>query len=82
MTINWKRILEITGGVLLILLGIVMLFTPGQGIFAIVAGVVLVSPYHGRRLIWRLKEFWKLLKRKWYARKYRRVIKRKIFLKK
>ncbi|MFH0776199.1 MAG: PGPGW domain-containing protein [Patescibacteria group bacterium] len=77
-----KRFGEIALGVILILAGIIMLFTPGQGILAIVAGIFLISPYHGRRIVWRLKELWKTLKRKWYARKFRRVIKHKIFLKK
>lgn len=73
-----KRFLEIVGGSLLVLAGVVMLATPGTGILAIVAGVMLISPHHGRRIIWWLKQFWRGLKGWWYSFRFKRVVKRKI----
>jgi len=75
--ISTKRFTEIACGSALVLVGIVMLFTPGQGILTIVAGVTLISPYHGRRLVWWLLQLWKKAKIKLYSLKYKRVIKRK-----
>jgi transaldolase len=77
----FKKIWQISLGVVLVLVGIVMLFTPGQGILAIVAGIVLISPYHGRRVIWRLKLLWKWVKQKWYSFFHTRVIKSKVWQK-
>ncbi|MCF7845660.1 MAG: hypothetical protein K9L85_00295 [Candidatus Peribacteraceae bacterium] len=76
-----KRILEITGGALLILIGIVMIFTPGQGLLAIIGGVFLISPQHGRRLVWYIKKAWKRVKMFWYSWRFKRVVKRKILIK-
>jgi UPF0716 family protein affecting phage T7 exclusion len=76
-----KKIWQISLGVVLIVAGIIMLVTPGQGILAIVAGIVLVSPYHGRRVIWNLKQLWKWVKQKWYSFRYPRVIQSKIWQK-
>lgn len=76
-----QRFLEITGGILLILLGIVMLVTPGQGILAIIGGIFLISPQHGRRLIWHLGKIWKRVKMWWFSWQFKRTIKRKIFKK-
>lgn len=76
-----KRCFQIIGGIILILAGLVMLVTPGQGILSIVAGVFLISPYHGRRLVWRIKRGWKRLKCWWFSWQFKRVIKRKVLKK-
>ncbi|MFA6458478.1 MAG: PGPGW domain-containing protein [Patescibacteria group bacterium] len=74
-----QRFLEITGGVILILLGVVMLVTPGQGILAIVGGIFLISPQHGRRLIWHLGKVWKRVKTWLFSWRFKRTVKRKNF---
>ncbi len=74
-----KRWFEIIFGVLLIVLGVVMLVTPGPGTATIIAGLMFVSPQHGKRVIWWLNCLWKWLKAQWYRRIYgrSRVFKRK-----
>ena len=46
-----RRLLAIIGGSGLILGGIAMLVLPGPGLVSIVAGITLVSPKHGNRII-------------------------------
>lgn len=82
MSPKLKRIGEITIGVLLVLLGVVMIFTPGQGSIVIVIGIMFISPYHGRRVLWRLKMLWKRTKTWWYSWRYKRTVKRVAYLKK
>lgn len=53
-----KRLLQIIIGTLLILPGIVMLFTPGPGVPFIVLGVMLVSPHHGHKVFVRIEKIW------------------------
>ncbi len=79
---DFKRFLEIAGGSLLVLAGVVMLVTPGMGILAIVAGVMLISPHHGRRLVWWLKQFWRGAKGWWYSFRFKRTVKHSKFVKK
>lgn len=64
-----KRTLEIVFGIVLILVGIFLSlpFVPGPGIPVIFFGVLLVSPYHGRRLFWRARLVIKWLKEHYYA---------------
>jgi len=76
-----KRFFQIFFGILLVIAGIVMLFTPGQGILAIVAGIMLISPYHGRRVVWRICCAWKSFKRWRYSFHFKRTIKRSVLLK-
>jgi hypothetical protein len=45
-----------------------MFVTPGPGIAVVIAGVMLVSPQHGRRLIWYLAQVWRRAKA--YYHKY------------
>ncbi len=73
-----KRYAEIVIGTLLVILGVILIFTPGQGTLVIIAGVMLVSPYHGRRLVWWIKQLWKRTKGWWYSWRFKRVIKSKI----
>lgn len=75
---SFKRCLQIFFGSLLVLLGIVMIFTPGQGLIAIVGGVMLISPYHGRRLVWHIRCAWRKCKRWFYSFRFKRTIKRRI----
>ncbi len=82
MKSNLKRFLEIAGGSLLVFTGILMLFTFGPGILAIVAGVMLISPHHGRRLVWWLRQFWRGLKGWWYSFWFKRTVKHSKFVKK
>jgi hypothetical protein len=82
MKLSILRFFEIIGGIALIIVGLVMLITPGSGIVAIIAGIMLISPYHGRRVIWWLKKkFWRGVKSWWYSWRFKRVIKRKIIKK-
>jgi len=76
-----RRFFEIIGGGFLILAGIVMLATPGSGILAIVTGIMLISPYHGRRILWWGKQLWRRIKSWWYSWRFKRVIKGKILRK-
>ncbi|MBU1089349.1 PGPGW domain-containing protein [Patescibacteria group bacterium] len=77
-----KRFFEIAGGSLLILAGILMLFTPGMGILAILAGVMLISPHHGRRLVWWGKQLWRGVKGWWYSFRFKRTIRHSKFMEK
>lgn len=52
MTRHIKRTIEIIVGTILILAGVIMLFTPGPGIATIIGGIILVSPHHGKRVIY------------------------------
>ncbi len=76
-----KRFLEITGGSLLVFLGVAMFFTPGSGILAIVAGIMLISPHHGRRVIWWGKQLWRGTKGWWYSWRFKRTVKHSKFVK-
>lgn len=76
-----KRLLEIIGGIALILAGIIMLVTPGQGVLAIVGGVFLISPQHGRRLVWHLGKIWKRVKTWFFSWRFKRTTKRRNFVK-
>lgn len=66
---HFKRLSQIIIGIVLILAGIIMLFTPGPGVPAIIFGVMLISPYHGHKIfIWLEKIWWKFvehLPKKW-----------------
>ncbi len=68
-----KRGFEVAFGVLLVLLGMVLLVTPGPGIVVMVAGVMFVSPQHGRRLIYWLLCLWKWVKAQWYRHFHGRI---------
>jgi hypothetical protein len=81
MKLSILRFLEIAGGIALIVIGVVMLVTPGSGVIAIIAGITLISPQHGKRVIWWVKKFWRSAKSWWYSWKFKRVIRRKIFKK-
>lgn len=63
-----RRLLEIIGGSVLIFAGILFALplVPLPGIPLIVAGVLLVSPYHGRRLAWWFVIAWKWALQKWH----------------
>ncbi|MCF7836438.1 PGPGW domain-containing protein [Candidatus Gracilibacteria bacterium] len=74
-----KRFFEIVGGGFLILAGIVMLVTPGQGVLAIVAGIFLISPQHGKRVVWWGRQLWRGVKGWWFSWRFKRVIRRRIF---
>ncbi len=76
-----RRFLEIIGGGILLFAGIIMLVTPGQGILAIIAGIFLISPRHGRRVVWHLRQIWKRVKMWWFSWKFKRTVKRKNFRK-
>ena len=57
-----KRLLQIIIGFVLVLAGIVMLFTPGQGLLTIALGVLLISPYHGHKIfVWLEKIWWEFV---------------------
>lgn len=54
------RGMEIIIGLALIIAGLVMLFTPGQGLLFIALGILLISPYHGKKALKLLQIFcWK-----------------------
>lgn len=53
-----QRAVMIIGGIILVIGGIVLLVLPGPGVVLIAAGIFLISPYHGRKIWARLKE-WK-----------------------
>lgn len=54
------RWLQIGGGILLIILGIIGLFLPFlQGILFIFAGITLISPAHGKKMVNKIKIWWK-----------------------
>jgi hypothetical protein len=80
MQIN-NRPLEIFVGVLLTILGLILMIpgVPLPGTPVLLAGIMFVSPQHGRRLIWWLVCTWKWFKahfhRLWHGRI--RVFKRK-----
>jgi len=77
---SFKRIIEITGGSILIIIGIVLIFIPiFTGAPILIAGIFLISPYHGRRIVWHLGKIWKRIKMFWYSWKFKRTVKRKIF---
>jgi hypothetical protein len=52
------RSIEIALGVTFLVSGVVMLFTPGQGILFIIFGVLLFSPYHGKKLLKHVQNGW------------------------
>jgi hypothetical protein len=74
-----RRFAQIVGGGLLILVGVVMLFSPGSGLLAIVAGIFLISPQHGKRVVWWGRQLWRGVKGWWYSWRFKRIIKRRIF---
>lgn len=54
-----KRSLEITGGIILIAIGIIGLLLPLMpGAVPIFAGILLISPAHGKKIIDWLKKKW------------------------
>lgn len=54
-----KRSLKITGGIILIIIGIVGLVLPLMpGVVPIFAGILLISPIHGKKIIDWLKKKW------------------------
>jgi len=58
------RIAEIIGGVTLILLGIIGLVLPLlQGFLFIFAGIILLFPEKGKKIIKKIKKFFKNLKK-------------------
>jgi uncharacterized protein YqgC (DUF456 family) len=58
------RIAEITGGTILIVLGIVGLILPIlQGFLFIFAGIILLFPKEGKKIIRKIKKFFKNLKK-------------------
>lgn len=64
-----KRWLQIIGGILLILLGIAGLVLPFlQGFLFIFAGIMLISPTHGKKILYKGKRFWEKIK-KWKKKK-------------
>jgi uncharacterized membrane protein YbaN (DUF454 family) len=59
------RWLEITFGVFLVLLGIAGLVLPFlQGFLFIFLGIMLISPYHGKKIANRFKKYYKNTKEK------------------
>lgn len=76
-----KRAFQIFFGGLLIVIGVLALATPGPGILIIVIGITLISPYHGRRIVWRIRCGWRWLKSWYYSFRFRRTEKRSKFLK-
>lgn len=60
-----KRIIRIISGYILIIFGIIGLFLPFlQGIALIFAGIMLISPSHGKKIIAWVKMKWQKLKKK------------------
>lgn len=54
-----KRSFQITLGIIVISLGIAGLFLPFlQGILLIILGINILSPYHGQKLLHKIKELW------------------------
>jgi hypothetical protein len=68
LQMTFLRLLEIVGGSVLIIAGVIFSIplVPLPGIPLIVAGVLLVSPYHGRRLAWWFVIAWKWVNQKWH----------------
>lgn len=59
------RTLEITGGTLLLIVGIVGLFLPGlQGVLMIFGGIMLLFPVAGKKIIVKVKKFFKKIREK------------------
>lgn len=59
-----KKIIRITSGILLILAGIVGLFLPIlQGIAMIIAGILLVHPILGKKIIKKIEKFYHRIRR-------------------
>jgi hypothetical protein len=69
------RLVRIFAGGLIILLGIVMLFTPGQGVLAIFTGLWLMSAdvRLARRALIRVRIAGRRLRRKWRVYRERRA---------
>jgi UPF0716 family protein affecting phage T7 exclusion len=71
------RSLEILIGIILIIVGIVMLITPGQGLLAIAIGIFLISPHHGKKIIAHAEKLWWRFEKKLSA-KFRKKFTRHI----
>lgn len=60
-----KRWLQIGGGIFLIILGIAGLVLPFlQGFLLILAGIMLISPEHGKKILKHVKGWWKKWRKK------------------
>lgn len=60
-----KRVLRIISGYILIAFGIIGLFLPFlQGIALIFAGILLISPSHGKKIIDWMKIKWQKFRKK------------------
>jgi sulfite exporter TauE/SafE len=61
-----KRWFEIIAGILLIILGILLSlpFIPGPGFVIIFAGIMLISPHHGKKILKRIQGWWKKWRKK------------------
>jgi hypothetical protein len=46
-----QRMVMIIGGIALLIGGVILLFLPGPGVVLIGAGIFLISPHHGRKLL-------------------------------
>ena len=68
-----KRLLQIIFGLILIVAGIVMLVTPGQGLLTIALGILLISPDHGHKVfVWLEKGWWWLVE--YFPKKWQKKI--------
>lgn len=68
------RVLRVGGGILLLLVGVVLLVTPGPGVVFLAAGVMLIASVHPPLHHW-LSVRWRWGKTKW--RRWRNKRKKK-----
>lgn len=63
-----KRTIEIIIGIILICIGILLALpmVPGPGTLFILGGILLISPYHGQKIIDWGKEKWHYIKSKYF----------------